>query len=57
MRIVSKYARKRRIPRGKISVIELIEKVKGEKELSEFGKMEKVVNIAFEKIFNVCEND
>ena len=56
MRIVSKNARKSRIPRGKISVIELIEKVKKE-ESNKCEKLEKIINITFERVFNVPKND
>ena len=57
MRIVSKFSprlrEKRMIPKGKISVIELIDRIKKERELTKYEQWEKVINIAFERIFDI----
>ena len=55
MRIVSRKGIKR-IPKGEMSVIELIERVKKER-VSKEKKLLAVVDIAFERIFDIPKGD
>ena len=53
-------ARKRlRKPRGRklISAYELVDKINAEKDIDKYRKLEKVINIAFERIFDINQND